>query len=226
MKKLMCAAAALVAGVAVADVTSANIVGYQTKSDMVAGFNFTVPTFTSIGTSTVSIQDIKLSGEAMAWVDTIQILDENGNAVEQYLWDGSQWLETIGYSAADKTLKAGEGFLISSISNGSKTTYAGEVGKDDVMLECVAGFNFTGNSTPIAMDIQAITLSGAATAWVDTIQILDENGSATEQYLWDGTQWLETIGYSRADLTLAPGQGFLISVFADGTEVNIPAFEF
>ena len=49
MKKLMFAAAAIAAGVAVADISSANVVGYQNRAAEKSGWNLIAGTFKTIG---------------------------------------------------------------------------------------------------------------------------------------------------------------------------------
>ena len=110
-------------------------------------------------------------------------------------------------------------------------TFAGQVSTEDTVVETVPGFNFVGNNTPVAIDIQDITISGA-TDWTDNIQILDEGGAGVAVYVYasaaqsgyaaDG--WLSEDGTSLADVDFEPGQGILIDT-ADVAEVTIPGVD-
>ena len=79
MKKLMFAAAAIAAGVAVADVTSANGVGYQDKAAAKEGWNLICGTFEKVDGSAMTLADAKPNA-AFSWMfgDTIQFLDDGG----------------------------------------------------------------------------------------------------------------------------------------------------
>ena len=70
MKKLMFAMAVMAAGAAMADVTSANVVGYQgLGTDSEGGNMMLAPTFLKVSESnTVTLADLKVSGyEPPAW---------------------------------------------------------------------------------------------------------------------------------------------------------------
>ena len=84
MKKLMIVAAAAMGLAAFGDIESSNVVGYQQK-ETVTGFNFVIPTFDVVGGGKVNIQDIKIEG-ATDWADNIQILDEGGAGIAQYIY--------------------------------------------------------------------------------------------------------------------------------------------
>ena len=123
MKKLMCAIAATAAGVALADVQSANIVGYSTtviekdgQQQMVGG------TFVSVGEETINIQDITVTGEPAdesAWIKWwdpatrtytqalyVSELYSGGDPITPTRagWGDADW------EIVDKTFATGEGF--------------------------------------------------------------------------------------------------------------------
>ena len=85
---------------------------YETTS--VAGFNF-------VGNTTpvdIDIQKIKLVGDVNEYGDNIQILDEGGAAVEQYLWTADGWIDFNTFELAEKTISAGQGLLIETANSG------------------------------------------------------------------------------------------------------------
>ena len=235
--KTMLAISALCAAVvANAEVTSQNTVGFQTK-DTVTGFNFVIPTFAAVGGGGINIQDIKISN-ATDWSDNIQVLDEGGATVASYVYataaqsgygaDG--WLSEDGTSLADVTFVTGQSILIDT-ADSAVLTFAGQVSTEDTVVETVPGFNFVGNNTPVSINIQDITITGA-TDWSDNIQILDEGGATVASYVYataaqsgygaDG--WLSEDGTSLADVDFEAGQGILIDT-ADVAEVTIPGVD-
>ena len=217
-------------------VESANVVGYQTK-DTVTGFNFVIPTFAAISGTGINIQDIKISN-ATDWSDSIQVLDEGGSTVATYFYataaqsgfaaDG--WISEDFTSLADVTFAAGQSLLIDT-ANAAVITFSGQVSTSDTVVETVPGFNFIGNNTPNAIDIQDITIVGA-TDWSDSIQVLDEGGSTVATYFYataaqsgfaaDG--WISEDFTSLADVDLEPGLGILVDTAGIAT-ITIPGVD-
>ena len=234
MKKLMIAAVASMAAVGAFAVESANIVGYQQK-DTVTGFNFVIPSFKAVNGGSIHIQDIKIAN-ATDWSDNIQILDEGGATVALYLYATKEqsgaaadgWLDDT-LALADVTIAPGQSILIDT-ADSAVLTFAGQVSTEDTVVETVPGFNFVGNNTPVAVNIQDFTIVGA-TDWSDNIQILDEGGATLALYLYatkeqsgaaaDG--WLDDT-LALADVDIEPGQGILIDT-ADVATVTIPGVD-
>ena len=79
MKKLMFAAAVIAAGVAVADVTSANVVGYVTKGAR-DGFCYFTPTFRAVSgdQAKIDINDIQMGADVTTGAADLQFLNVNG----------------------------------------------------------------------------------------------------------------------------------------------------
>lgn len=217
------------------------VVGYQQK-ETVTGFNFITPTFDSVSASgSIDLQDIKISGENVTdSVDNLQLLDEGGatTATYYYMTAGTSGLEADGWVDFDNwelvsgSVPYGASVLLDSANADVTITFAGSVSTADTLVESVSGFNFTGNNTPIAIDIQDLTISGAnVTDSVDNLQILDEGGAtvATYYYMTAATSGLEADGWvdfdnwALADVTLEPGQGVLIDTANDGVSIVIPS---
>ena len=208
-----------------------SIVGYQQK-DTVSGFNFVIPTFKAVNSGSIHIQDIKIAN-ATDWSDSIQVLDEGGATIQQYIYasaaesgaEADGWLDET-FSLADVTFAPGQSILIDT-ANISVLTFAGQVSTEDTVIETVPGFNFVGNNTPVAVNIQDIKIANA-TDWSDNIQVLDEGGATIQQYIYasaaesgaEADGWLDET-FTLADVTLEPGQGILIDT-ADVATVTIP----
>ena len=231
VKKMLAVGAAVVGTVAMADVISSSVVGYQQK-DTVSGFNFVIPTFKAVNSGSIHIQDIKIAN-ATDWSDSIQVLDEGGATIQQYIYasaaesgaEADGWLDET-FSLADVTFAPGQSILIDT-ANISVLTFAGQVSTEDTVIETVPGFNFVGNNTPVAVNIQDIKIANA-TDWSDNIQVLDEGGATIQQYIYasaaesgaEADGWLDET-FTLADVTLEPGQGILIDT-ADVATVTIP----
>ena len=220
---------------------SSNIVGYQ-KVEIQPGFNFVAPQFTAMGDTAIDLQSIRLdvADDDATGSENIQILDENGNPVAQYYWfakdwfggDKSGWFDGDTGTLAEVDLENGMSVLVEGIDDSTLTIF-GEVPETDAASTAVAGFNFVGNSSPSAINIQDLQINVAdedATG-SDNIQILDENGNPIAQYYWFAKDWFggEKSGWfdgdtgALADVELAPGQGVLFESADDGTVITAPA---
>ena len=207
--------------------------GYQQK-DTVSGFNFVIPTFKAVNSGLIHIQDIKIAN-ATDWSDSIQVLDEGGATIQQYFYasaaesgyEADGWLSEDGGSLADVTFAPGQSILIDT-ADVAVLTFAGQVSTEDTVIETVPGFNFVGNNTPVAINIQDIKIVNA-TDWSDSIQVLDEGGATVQQYFYasaaesgyEADGWLSEDGGSLAVIDLEPGHGILIDT-ADVATVTIP----
>ena len=215
-------------------VESANVVGYQQK-DTVTGFNFVIPSFKAVNGGSVHIQDIKIAN-ATDWGDNIQVLDEGGATIATYYYASAEqsgaaadgWLDDT-LALADVTFAPGQSVLIDTVDS-AVLTFAGQVSTEDTVVETVPGFNFVGNNTPVAVNIQDIKIANA-TDWGDNIQVLDEGGATIATYYYASAEqsgaaadgWLDDT-LALADVTLEPGQGILIDT-VDVAEVTIPGVD-
>ena len=248
MNKKTLAALALVAALGAspawaAEVVSVNTVGYQ-KVELQPGFNFVAPQFIAVGGGTISIQDIHLdvADEDVSYVDNIQILDEGGATIASYSWwpkadtvSGlkSGWVDGDTGDLADVMLDNGVSVLIEA-NDYSTVTIAGEVSTNDASVTSVAGFNWVGNPTPVAINIQDIQIdvADADVSYVDNIQILDAGGATIASYSWwpkgdtvSGLKsgWVDGDTSDLADVTLEPGQGVLLETQDAGITITVPA---
>ena len=201
-----------------------------------SGFNFVIPTFANVGGGSINIQDIKIAG-ATDWADSIQVLDDGGATAQQYFYataaesgfEADGWLAEDMGSLADVTFKPGQSILIDT-ADSAVLTFAGQVSTEDTVVETVPGFNFVGNNTPVAVNIQDFTIEGA-TDWSDSIQVLDEGGATVQLYFYASAEesgaeadgWLDDT-LALADVTFEPGTGILIDTAAAAT-VTIPGVD-
>lgn len=222
------------AAVGFASIESSNVVGYQTK-ETVSGFNFVIPTFDPVAAGKLDIQDIKIAN-ATDWADNIQILDEGGATMAAYVYASAEqsgqeadgWLNDEGELAV-LALEKGQGILVDTAAE-ANVTFAGQVSTEDTVVETVPGFNFVGNNTPVAINIQDIKIENA-TDWADNIQILDEGGATIAAYVWASAEqsgqesdgWLDDAG-ELADIMIPAGNGILIDT-AGVAMVTIPGVD-
>ena len=225
---------------------SSNTVGYK-KLNLDAGFVMYTPMFVGIGGGSISIQDLKPSGEDVGgWGDvSIQIVDSDGNIDGEYAWYTSEnsgrsadlWLDlnSENLDPANISFEDGDAFLLYS-DNDVTLLCAGEVANVAVTKQIDAGFNSFGNSKHSATSIQALVPEGDDVGgWGDvSIQIVDPDGNIDGEYAWYTTEnsgrnvdcWLDlnTENLDPAVVTFAPGEAFLL--YSDNAaEIEIPAFQ-
>ena len=215
--------------------------GYQ-KVQLQPGFNFVAPQFVAVGGDSIDLQSVRLdvADDEATGGDNIQILDDGGATLATYYWNPADWFggEKSGWvddetgDLAAVTLQNGLGILIDSADE-TTVTVSGEVSETDAVIESVAGFNFLGNSSPKAINIQDIQIAVAddeATGG-DNIQILDDGGATLATYYWNPADWFggEKSGWvddetgDLADVELAPGQGILLDASDAGILITVPS---
>ena len=107
MKKLMFAIAAVAAGTVLADVTSANVVGYQKTAYAVnGGSTVGVSTFAKVDGSAITLKDLKVIGGTMSQ-NLLQFLENDGRT-KKYTYTDEQWAEIDDYYSGevDRTVSA------------------------------------------------------------------------------------------------------------------------
>ena len=230
-------------------ITSANVVGFapapamESEGEAVGGVLFMVPQFKNIAGTEYSIQDIVLDPEnASPYEDNIQLisLEGDGDVIESYIYVKdfgksklTGWLSDDGASLSDRTIIAGEGVIVETMSPCSITT-SGEVSKGESSFEMdVGGVYFLGNPCPVTKDIQDFELDPEnASVFEDNIQFIDLEGAGDviESYIYVKdfgknklTGWLSDDGASLAERDILPGEGIIVEVMNDGCAVKLPA---
>ena len=248
-----------VAGTASADVESANICGYQ-NVDVPKGYSFRTVTFKEVANSDDSnvydlldIHPLQADGSEYAAsgasacngaVKMNLMSDTLGHYgdVYQYFstttYDGAGWYLGAKKSTSKKItrgtvfLKKGEG-IIFNCTKASKLLLAGEVELTDTTFALPKGYSFSGNNTPVTIDLLDITplqadgtpfaASGASACngackvnkMSDTLGHYDDVYQYFSTTTYDGAGWYLGAKKStskkleRGVVTFNPGEGFL-----------------
>ena len=176
MKKVMLGLACAAAMVVCADITSANVVGYQNMDLTALKQVMKGAMFVDVGTSTLDLQSITMdkdtpaTGETMLWwwdKNTrtytrsywVDLYDEDGKELGKTGWgDGENWI------AMGKTFKSGEGFWIQAPAS-AQINVSGEVVTTSPSVKSIA-FDLTAlkqeqvtNPFPVgAYDLQSVAM--------------------------------------------------------------------
>lgn len=163
MKKALVALALLVAGFAVADVVSSNIVGYK-KIQVPTGFSGVTPTFTAVGGGDLKLKDI-VPSEGFHNSGTLQFFSADGSTAFRayYYEDGDPsstgWYDLDTDEPLDETtIKAGSGFFVSS-SASAIFMHKGEVKQASTVVPLAAGFTWAGNGTVADLTLKDVVPS-------------------------------------------------------------------
>ena len=189
MKKLMFAAAAIAAGVAMADVTSANIVGYMNQALPVDGLAVG-PAFINVSGETIDLMDISVTGypdfdyekdEGGARGDVqVSTLNGGGDSDKNYKWydytikgespDEDKvlkgWYRISGRNRyelvrGEVVLQPGEGLWSVTSAENQKFVAAGQVVTEaDQPTELPVDGLMVANPTPVAVDLINVYVRG------------------------------------------------------------------
>lgn len=252
---------------------SANVVGYQTK-ELTDNFNFIVNTFKPVGSesATMKLSDIVPTGTTIGGT-ILSLLDDGGATAmvsdvedlgevyaEFYYLDAASaatykltpgWYlsedSDFAYCQNDREIRLGQGYMVDNQDGDVSLTFSGEVNKEDIPLDIIDNFNFTGNATPsiaklgdyvptgttIGGTILALLDDGGATAMVTDVEdlgdvyaefyYLDPTSAATFRltpgwYLSDDSDF----AYCQNDREIAPGAGFMIDNQDGEIALSIP----
>ena len=222
-----------------ADVTSANIVGYQEIAISNSIYQLVTVTFKDIGAKEkFDIQNIRVvdetGAEYIAAVNRvkIQFVDESlvayGTYGTTYNWrktaTATGWHKTSTYLGNTNMVGNGQAMLVNNTSG--KTLFfriSGEVELNPTSIYFAGGnaYQTLGNMTPVALDIQDIVPYSSVALGTNKIklQLIDPDkaayGTYGTTYNWRsttaGTGWHKTGTYlGRGAVIVQPGQGFLV----------------
>ena len=211
---------------AVADVTSANVVGYLNR-DGRKSRNFYTPCFDKVGGGDITIQDVQLNDDVETFEADLQILDAN----RKFIGEMYQWVNAAETGPDDFDLPVAKGMgawinesfelpdidslqfgqvvqvTLPAATDGFKSS--GQVSDDDAVIVARKSRNFVGNPYPVAMSIQNIQLDDSIETFEADLQILDAN----RKYIGEMYQWVcaaET-GPDDFDLPVPEGMGAWIN---------------
>ena len=209
--------------VSYADVTSANIVGFQNKGLKNINYNLLVPSFQRIDSEEIDIQEIKLEGGVGDQTEFIVALDADGIADDQYYWlNESQGMEPGWYDNGwnpieGVTFKQGQGFYIYEPNEVEiKIPFSGQVDMGEQKIPVGLKYSIVGNSSARDLDLQKIKLEGGLGDQTEFIVVLDKDGIADDQYYWlNESQGMEPGWYDNGwnpieDVTVKAGDGLMI----------------
>ena len=217
-----------------ADVSSANIVGYQAQT-LRKGFTFTVPNFVDMANTEgkSDLTHFAPGGDYESGDITVSRLDNFGRNIEDYQFlqdrDGNWYWDFEGepVGEGDVLFTPGEGFSVDSIA-GLSLTYSGEVFKDGREITLRKGFTFAGNTTPVKLDLTTIIPGGDYESGDITVSRLDNFGRNIEDYQFlqdrDGNWYWDFEGepVGEEEVFFEPGEGFSVDSIA-GLSITIPA---
>ena len=223
-------------------VVSTNIVGYnKTKIPTSNSYTILSPNFVSVLSDDQTFTLDRVTGNFSAWVDTIAFLSPNGRFSAPFVWydAGDQglnskagWYNGDDYYIGDTNLFAGTSVLITAMES-VDIMVSGQVETEDIVISLdKSGYYFIGNNTAVPLALEKITFTGLE-GWVDTLALLYSNGKYSAPFVWydagdisvtSKAGWYDSLdNYVGASEILQPGQGVLLTTWAEGATITIPA---
>lgn len=182
--------------------------------------------FAPISGGKINLQDIKVVGYEGECADeiNIQTLDRLGRTIDQYFFADLPddeiygWLDANEEIPEDVEFASGTGLWVVSSNTSLALQFAGQVPTEDVAIALRNGATTVANCTPVAINLQDITISGYETECADTvnIQILDRLGRTTDQYFFadlpedDIYGWLDANEEIPEDVKFEAGAGLWV----------------
>ena len=210
MKKLMiAAAAALWATVGMADVESANIVGYA-DADLNENYTGIGPMFFNVGEDVISISNLKVEGlgECMGAGYTIAPVSQSGSLPVKYYWycglsdygiaDGwytNDDAEVLAAAAGEGTLDSykvsgniakAEGLVTFMTDAGLSLRGAGEVSTNDYTRPLNENYTGIANPYPVSVKLSSMSILGLDECMGAGYSIapVSQSGSLPVKYYW------------------------------------------
>ena len=246
MKKLMFAAVTVAAMGAMAELASANVVGYQAV-EAPTGDSMRCPTFKTVGGAGYDLTKITVTGGYGMGDVVAQTLSSTTG-----LWDGEYyWLteENTGMPTGwyrdpvgadpvledDVVLDAGQALFVHSEYEDISLNCSGEVPAGDVDLTAAVGDGMVGNAVPVDTDLTGVTVTGGYGMGDVVAQSL-----STATGLWDGeyywltedntgmpTGWYkDMVGADPVladEVVLTPGESLFVHSEYEDITVTLPA---
>ena len=207
MKKLMCAIAAVSAGICLADVSSANVVGYQNKTKMTVGeYNMLTSTFLPVGTDGANavLGNIKANRDFAFGSDTVMFLKPNGATLASYTFCTAEEGEEYGITEGwydynyinnewdwesqppvfnNTPMPFGKMVIVQTGSEDAQLMFAGQVLDYDKDFSFIVGeYNMLGNATPLDRILGDFVANRDFAFGSDTLMTLKGNGATLASY--------------------------------------------
>ena len=249
-KKIMAIGAATLCSTVLADVTSANIVGYA-PAELQDGGITAGTCFIPISAEKVDLTEIKVTGytgETKAEV-YVQTLNEFGHDTANYYWydyTNKQSKHIVGWFDDDNEpveegvveFQAGEGLWATSDGDGFGFQSSGQVPTSSVVVELQDGGLSVANPTPVTVDLTACSVTGytGETKAEVYVQTLNEFGHDTANYYWydyTNKQSKHIVGWFDDDnepleedvVPMKPGVGIWATSDGDGFNFVFPGVD-
>ena len=226
---------ALIAGLAMAQVQSANTVGFLDMTIEDEGFTSISPTFVAVGTqdplTLASLSGTFIEGESVLFSDTDFATDSEyfycvkGSLVST---DTGWYEDDFETPANDTEIPTGASVLYQSLGTTS-VTFAGEVGEENVVVSAEdEGFTCIGNPFPVDTTLGSIAFSGLTEG--DSVSFIDTEAGTEAEYFYcvkgslvsTDTGWYADDFETPAGATeVAAGQGFLFQNASANSGITI-----
>ena len=222
---------------------SANIVGYQ-NYPLEQGYNLYSPVFETVSGDAMSLQELKLQGDAVtgSGANFICLLNEGGVATGTYGWwtpddgtgeDEGCWFDGDNWAVIDETVAEGQGFYVYAEDAGLTIQSAGAVKLEAYSKELAQGYNLVGNCSPVDLDIQSVKLVGDTItgSGANFICLLNNGGVAQGTIGWwipdDGTGedagcWFDGDNWALIEGSVAAGEGLYLYCEDAGLKLELP----
>ena len=243
MKKLMFAVAAIAAGIAVADVTSENVVGYAGGAAR-QGNKIMGAQFGAIGEGkAIDLTTIKVTGyeEATEGELKMQVLDNLGRGGKTYYFydvpgELVGWLDGNDDPVAEGAvmIEPGEGMWTYAPNADFGVQTSGEVLSSGIMVTLRQGNKMVVNTTPVAVDLTKIEVDGyeEATEGEVKMQVLDNLGRGGKTYYFYDVPG-ELVGWLDGNddpvvegaVMIEPGEGMWTYAPSTAYSVTLPGVE-
>jgi len=203
MKKLVTALALCASFSAFAQVESANIVGYETKT-------LTKATFYAIGNQFQKVQDptaVYAISNLVVTVNPKTGTSLNNNVDQIHVWGGSSWVKYYNYTGVGyvkdgqitettDTLPPGAGYFFrkgNDLTKNGSATFSGQVSQSNQVVRTItkATFVFMTNPWPSTLSIAAFT-----TALTNPKTGTTLNNNVDQVHLWTGSSWTKYYNYT------------------------------
>lgn len=211
---------------------NANNVGYQ-ENTVPEGYSMITPTFVNVSGGDYAIDNLILIG-----VDdtkaTVQVVNKDGTWGTRGVWFNAYeelpagWFtDASGETPADIMLEPGQAVFFKTTEKGASFQTAGQVA-EDITIELPVGYSMIGNSTPLEMPIDSLTLIGVDDTKA-TVQVVNADGSWGARGVWFNAYeelpsgWFtDASGETPAGIVLAPGQSVFFKTTETGAKAIVP----